>query len=383
MKSDRSVGIDTDSAVHERYSAAALAREAALCCPVDYDPQFLKSIPQEVLERDYGCGDPSRYVREGDTVLDLGSGAGKICFIAAQIAGPKGSVIGVDVNSEMLSLARSSAPRVAKELGFENVRFCRSRIQDLALDLDALDAWLLEHPVNRIEDLDALERVSERFRQDSPLIADASVDLVVSNCVLNLVRETDRHRLMEEIFRVLKVGGRIAISDIVSDEHVSEEHKKDPELWSGCVSGAFQELDFLLALEAAGFHGIAIDKWEGEPFAVVEGVEFRSITVTAHKAEAETNRDANQAVIYRGPWKTVEDEFGNQFKRGERSAVSATAFETLRRGPYGNEFVALDPRESVPEKEQVQFEGSRLRDPSETKGAGYRATRKPGQTGCC
>jgi len=384
MKSDRGApDIDTDSAVRERYSAAAGAREAALCCPVDYDPQHLELIPQEVLERDYGCGDPSRYVREGDVVLDLGSGAGKICFIAAQIAGPKGAVIGLDSNREMLSLARASAPQVAEALGYANVQFRRGRIQDLALDLDALDAWLVEHPVRGVEELAALEKASERLRRESALIADASVDLVVSNCVLNLVRESDRSQLMDEIFRVLKVGGRIAISDIVSDEQVPDDLKADPELWSGCVSGAFQELEFLLALEAAGFSGIAIDKWEAEPFAVVEGVEFRSVTVSARKADVGPSCDANQALVYRGPWKAVEDEWGNRFVRGERTAVSATAFQGLRDDPYGSEFVAILPRVSVPEDERPGLESARLRDPRETKGAGYRATRKPGQKGCC
>jgi ubiquinone/menaquinone biosynthesis C-methylase UbiE len=384
MRSDRGApDIDTDRAVRERYSTAARAREAALCCPVDYDPQHLELIPQEVLERDYGCGDPSRYVREGDVVLDLGSGAGKICFIAAQIAGPKGAVIGLDSNEEMLSLARASAPQVAEALGYANVQFRRARIQDLALDLDVLDAWLVEHPVRGVEEVAALEEASERFRRESTLIADASVDLVVSNCVLNLVRESDRGQLMEEIFRVLKVGGRIAISDIVSDERVPDDLKADPELWSGCVSGAFQELEFLLALEAAGFRGIAIDKWEAEPFAVVEGVEFRSITVSARKADVGPSCDANQALVYRGPWKAVEDERGNRFVRGERTAVSATAFQGLRTDPYESEFVAIFPRVSVPEEEQPDFESARLRDPRETKGAGYRATRKPGQKGCC
>jgi len=384
MKPDRGApDIDTDSAVRERYSAAALTTEAALCCPVDYDPQHLALIPQEVLERDYGCGDPSRYVREGDVVLDLGSGAGKICFIAAQIAGPKGSVIGVDWNAEMLSLARASAPQVAQALGYANVRFCRARIQDLALDLDALDAWLLEHPVRGVAELAALEEASGRFKRESTLIADASVDLVVSNCVLNLVRESDREQLVKEIFRVLKAGGRIAISDIVSDERVPDDLKADPELWSGCVSGAFHELELLRVLEAAGFRGIAIDKWESEPFAVVEGIEFRSVTVTAHKADVGPSRDANQALIYRGPWKAVEDERGNRFIRGERTAVSATAFQNLRGAPYESEFVAIRPRISVPEEEQPDLEGARLRDPRETKGAGYRATRKPGQKGCC
>jgi len=384
MKSDRGApDIDTDRAVRERYSAAALEREASLCCPVDYDPQYLGPIPQEVLERDYGCGDPSRYVREGDVVLDLGSGAGKICFIAAQIVGPKGAAIGVDVNEEMLSLARASAPQVAEALGYANVQFCRAHIQDLALDLDALDGWLTEHPVRGVADLAALEEASERLRRTSALIADASVDLVVSNCVLNLVREPDRSQLTNEIFRVLKVGGRIAISDIVSDEWVPDELKADPELWSGCVSGAFQEMELLRAVEAAGFRGIAIDKWESEPFAVVEGIEFRSVTVTAHKADVGPSRDANQAVIYRGPWKTVEDEAGNRFVRGSRTAVSARYFQTLGDAPYANEFVSIRPRESVPEDEQPNFQGVGPRDPRETKGAGYRATRKPGQQGCC
>ncbi len=374
---------DSERAVRERYTAAALEREAALCCPVDYDPRYLAAIPQEVLERDYGCGDPSRYVREGDIVLDLGSGAGKICFIAAQITGPKGAVIGVDSNEAMLSLARRSAPQVAAALGYANVTFQRARIQDLGLDLDALDRWLVEHPVRGVEDLAALEDASAELRRAPSLITDASVDLVVSNCVLNLVREADRRQLMHEIFRVLKVGGRIAISDIVSDERVPEMLKADPELWSGCVSGAFQELELLQALEAAGFRGIAIDKWEAEPFAVVEGIEFRSVTVTAYKAELGPARDANHAVIYRGPWKAVEDECGNRFARGERTAVSARDFEALPGSPYADAFVPIRPRVSVPEAEQPRFEGVGPRDPRVTKGVGYRTTRKPGPQGCC
>ena len=107
----------SDRATADRYRAAATEREAALCCPVDYDPQYLDIIPPEVLERDYGCGDPSRYVQEGDRVLDLGSGGGKICFIACQIVGPKGHVTGVDMTPDMLQLARSAAPSVAEAVG--------------------------------------------------------------------------------------------------------------------------------------------------------------------------------------------------------------------------------------------------------------------------
>jgi SAM-dependent methyltransferase len=383
MTSDqRSLISETDVAVRERYSAAAQQREAALCCPVDYDPQYLKVIPKAVLERDYGCGDPSRYVREGDTVLDLGSGAGKICFIASQIVGPKGSVIGVDMNDEMLSLAHASAPQVADALGYANVEFHRARIQDLALDLDALDSWLTDHPVLGIEGLTALDEERARLRRTSALIPDASVDLVVSNCVLNLVREPDRHQLIEEIFRVLKAGGRIAISDIVSDEDISEELKADPELWSGCVSGAFCELELLGALEDAGFYGIAIDKWEHEPFAVVEGIEFRSVTITARKGEEGASIDANEAVIYRGPWRAVEDDDGHRLVRGERTAVDSKTFRILNAEPYATEIVALASRTDVT---AVDYDccRDRLRHPRETKGSEYRATRKPGETRCC
>lgn len=376
---------DPEAAVRSRYSAAAREREAALCCPVDYDPRYLEVIPEEVLERDYGCGDPSRFVREGETVLDLGSGGGKICFIAAQIVGPKGRVLGVDVNAEMLALARRSAPVVAGRLGFENVEFLRGRIQDLALDLDRLDAWLAEHPVQSSDDWSALESRAGSLRRDAPLVPSASVDLVVSNCVLNLVRPEDKGRLFREIHRVLRIGGRIAISDIVSDEPVPPHLRADPELWSGCVSGALEEREFLAHLADAGFHGIRIDGWEPEPFAVVEGIEFRSLTVTAHKGETEGCLDANQAVVYRGPWRQVEDDEGHVLRRGERTAVCARSFEILTGEPYAPELVAVEPRVAVPEEERPAFACDRpaRREPRESKGADYGETRKEGPGGSC
>ncbi len=136
-----------ETAVKQRYAAGAQAQEAALCCPVDYDPQYLKVIPQEVIERDYGCGDPSQHVRRGETVLDLGSGTGKICFIASQVVGPEGRVIGVDMTDAMLEVARRNAPIVAERIGHANVEFRKGRIQDLALDLEKLDAELRARPI--------------------------------------------------------------------------------------------------------------------------------------------------------------------------------------------------------------------------------------------
>jgi ubiquinone/menaquinone biosynthesis C-methylase UbiE len=377
---------DPDAAVRERYAAAAQVPESALCCPVDYDPQYLHVIPQEVLDRDYGCGDPSRYVREGDVVLDLGSGAGKICFIAAQLAGPKGRVIGVDSTAEMLALARSAAPVVAERLGFANVEFRHGRIQDLALDLDRLDAWLARSPLRSSADLAAFEVEQARLRREAPLVADESVDLVVSNCVLNLVRESDRQQLLREIFRVLRVGGRIAISDIVSDEPVPQHLKDDPALWSGCVSGAFQELELLRQLEGAGFHAIALERWEAAPFAVVEGIEFRAVTITAHKGKQGPCYEANQAVIYAGPWRRVEDDDGHVLERGVRSAVCAKTFRILTSPPYASQTIAIEPRVAVPEDERRGFDCRRTapRSPRETKGLDYRETREPcDDESCC
>jgi len=278
--------IDVEKAVRERYTESARTAAPALRCRISYDPKFLKAIPDEVIERDYGCGDPSPYVRAGDTVLDLGSGGGKLCFIAAQVVGPTGRVIGVDMNAEMLALARRSAPEVARRTGFANVEFRRGRIQDLALDMDLLDGWLRRHPVASAEGLSDLEDVQERLRRERPMISDASVDVVVSNCVLNLVRDADKSRLIREIYRVLKVGGRIAVSDIVAGEDVPPSLKEDPELWSGCVSGAFPEDRLRKELADAGFQGIRIAYAEGEPYRVLSGVTFRSATFTATKGAA-------------------------------------------------------------------------------------------------
>src|SRR6186713_177745 len=110
--------LNVESAVRDRYNEAAQTKVDALCCPIDYDQRFLKAIPQEILERDYGCGDPSRHLRPDETVLDLGSGAGKICFIASQVVGPNGRVIGVDMTDDMLEVARRNAPLVAERAGF-------------------------------------------------------------------------------------------------------------------------------------------------------------------------------------------------------------------------------------------------------------------------
>src|SRR6266571_4608837 len=262
-----------ESIVREQYGAGAKERADKLCCPVDYKPEYLAAIPREVVERDYGCGDPSRYLREGEVVLDLGSGTGKICFIAAQIVGPSGNVIGVDMTNEMLEVARRNAPIVGERLGYANVEFRKGRIQDLALDLERLDAELKRRPFTHAASFLTADALAEELRVTHPLIASDSIDVVVSNCVLNLVEPQDKRQLFQEIFRVLSKGGRAVISDIVSDEDVPEALQQDLTLWSGCISGALREDLFLKAFEAAGFYGVSLLKRDEKPWQTVNGLE--------------------------------------------------------------------------------------------------------------
>jgi arsenite methyltransferase len=370
--------------VKNRYGQGARQVEAELCCPVDYDPRYLEVIPREVLERDYGCGDPSRYLEPGETVLDLGSGTGKICFIASQVVGAEGRVIGIDMTGEMLSVARDAAPVVAERVGYGNVEFRRGRIQDLGLDLDLLDEHLAERPVTDAEGFAAAQELTERLRREQPLVADGSVDVVVSNCVLNLVAGDQKKRLFREIHRVLKRGGRAVISDIVSDEAVPLEMQRDPELWSGCISGALTEEGFLAAFEEAGLYGVRILGRQVEPWRTVGGIEFRSVTVEAFKGKEGPCWERNQAVIYKGPFKEVLDDDGHRMERGRRYAVCDKTYQIYRRAPYAEFFEAVEPLEDIPLEDAAPFDCSRtaLRHPRETKGRDYDVTTEAAEA-CC
>lgn len=372
-----------ENSVRERYSAGAQQQEAALCCPVDYDQKYLEIIPDEVIERDYGCGDPSKYVHEGETVLDLGSGTGKICFIASQVVGSSGKVIGVDMTDAMLEVARRNAPVVAERTGFDNVEFRKGRIQDLALDLEQLEGWLKEQPVQDANGFLALEEKSQQLREAESLIESDSIDVVVSNCVLNLVGMAARKQLFEEIYRVLKNGGRAVISDIVCDEDVPVDMQKDPELWSGCISGAFREDEFLQAFEDAGFHGVEILKFDKEPWQTVQGIEFRSMTLCAYKGKDGPCIEKKQAVIYKGPFKAVVNDDGHTMERGKRYAVCEKTYNIFKKAPYCEMFEFVDPHTEVT-SDSLPFDCTtiRIRDPRETKGEGYVETIQLGSD-CC
>lgn len=367
--------------VLDRYSAASRAPEASLCCPVNYDKHLLDMLPAEIVEKDYGCGDPSRYVQEGDVVLDLGSGGGKICYMAAQLTGPSGRVIGVDMNDDMLALAHRHKSAMAEKLGGDRVAFHKGKIEDLALSLEAAERYLSEHPIQDTADLLRFEAWARQERVERPMIPDNSVSLVVSNCVLNLVAKPQRDQLIREIFRVLKPGGRVAISDIVSDEFVPEELQKDPTLWSGCISGAFQEEEFLNVFAGAGFAAVAYDKWDAAPWQVVEGIEFRSVTLTAVKPAGVECIDRGHAVIYKGPFASVYDDEGHEFLRGARMAVCERTFGYLTTGPLKDQFIGIVPENLLEPRAYCAPAGAR-RPVRETKGAVHTGeTSPPGE--CC
>lgn len=341
--------LDIEKAVKERYSEGANGKVEELCCPVSYNKRYLDILPKEIIERDYGCGDPSAYLKSGETVLDLGSGGGKICYIAAQVVGAKGRVIGVDMNDDMLALARKYQKEIGDKLGYHNVEFHRGRIQDLSM------------------------------------IQDGSIDVIVSNCVLNLVEPGAKEKLFREMFRVLKKGGRAVISDIVSDEVVPDAMRHNTELWSGCISGAFQEQEFLKAFETSGFHGMAVLKRDPKPWRTVEGIEFRSVTVTAYKGKQGPCWETNKAMIYKGPWSRVKDDDNHVYERGVPEAVCEKTFNLLMSEPYAGQFEPVLPLTEIAEGVKP-FDCSRdaHRDPKETKGLEYRATDKPLEgSSCC
>lgn len=335
---------------------------------------FLDAIPWGILDRDYGCGDPSAYLQPGGTVLDLGSGGGKICYIASQVVGPEGRVIGVDFNDEMLALARSCQPRVASAIGYDNVQFHKGKIQNLSLSYDRLEQCLRDGPVKTLSQLEALDEWKRRERVEHSMIATASVDVVVSNCVLNLVDPSDKEALFREMHRVLKRGGRAVISDIVCDEDIPQHLRDDPELWSGCISEAFREDRFLQAFAQAGFFGFELLKRDKKAWQTIEGIEFRAVTVRAYKGKEGPCLERLQAVIYKGPFSSVTDDDGHRLVRGQRMAVCDKTFKIYGSPPYRDHFELLPPHQEVPLEQAGAFACSKdavrppARDESERDG---------------
>jgi arsenite methyltransferase len=222
---------DIREAVRARYAAAAhAAPRGGGCCggtaadPADeffgaslYEPDDALGAPATAVAASLGCGVPTAVaeLHEGETVLDLGSGAGADVLISAQRVGPSGTAIGLDMTDEMLALARANA----EQAGATNVRFVKGHIEDIPLP-------------------------------------DASVDVVISNCVINL--SADKPAVLREAARVLRPGGRFAVSDVIADPGMDAATRADVAQWTGCIAGALTRADFEAALRAAGLVDVEI-----------------------------------------------------------------------------------------------------------------------------
>lgn len=381
------MGYDIETTVLNRYEQGAKQQQPSLCCPTEYDNSYLEIIPEEIIAKDYGCGDPTRYINEGETVLDLGSGSGKNCFIMAQKVGKKGKVIGIDFNDEMLALAKKYQKEIADKIGYYNTQFLKGKIQDLKLPFAQAENWLKNNPISSLDQLRNFNLECDRLRNQETLIKDNTVDVVVSNCVLNLVKTEEKKQLFSEIYRVLKKGGRAVISDIVCDENPTQKIMDEPDLWSGCIAGAFREDLCLKMFEEAGFYGIEILDRQQQPWQTIDGIEFRSLTVRAYKGKEGECWDRKQAVIYTGPWKKVEDDDGHIYCRGERMAVCDKTFQILTnaKSPYQKEIIPVPPYQEIPlEKAQpYNCKNKAIRHPQETKGLDYRVTSTNNNSDCC
>jgi 7,8-dihydro-6-hydroxymethylpterin dimethyltransferase len=292
------------AAVREFYGHAAEEPQAELCCPVRPDPEDLAHIPPEVVARFYGCGSPvsSATPRPGETLVDLGSGAGIDCFIAARRVGAEGRVFGIDMTDQMLAVARDSQPHVTAALGYDNVEFRKGVLEQIPLEA-------------------------------------GTAHIVTSNCVINL--SPDKPAVFREIWRVLTDGGRAVIADIVADGEVPPPMRADGQLWGECISGALSEEAFLAAFERAGFYGVAVlkrDFWRE-----VDGTRFYSLTVRGFKFEKRAGcRYIGQFAVYLGPMKAVVDEEGHLFPRGVAVEVCTDTAAKLSAAPYAGSFTLMD-----------------------------------------
>ena len=286
------------------YQDAVLRPKKELCCPNSYEKEDMSHIPNEALEVSYGCGSPISLAHptQGEAVVDLGCGAGIDCFIAAKRVGISGKVIGVDMTEEMLSKANKALEHVSGKLGFLNCEFRQGFLEDIPVEAE-------------------------------------SIDLVTSNCVLNLA--SDKSKVFREIHRILKDGGRFVISDIVSNKEVPLFMKEDPKLWGECISGALTQSEFLSKAKDAGFYALEILK--NFKYREVEGIQFCSITVRGYKFKK--GKDCvyiGQYATYLGPYSEVHDDDGHIFPRGIAIEVCTDTANKLKRIPYVGQFLLTD-----------------------------------------
>ena len=298
------------SDVRNFYSKAAVSVQESLCCPTQYDSKDLSHIPKEVLEISYGCGSPvgRANLREGEVMLDLGSGGGIDCFIAARHVGKTGRVYGIDMTEEMLGIARKNATLVAENLGYNNIEFRQGYLESIPID-------------------------------------DSSVDLVTSNCVINL--STDKDEVFGDIHRILKPGGRFMISDIISDKEVPEAMQNNKELWGECVSGALTLNKFLSYAKKNRFQGLRVQKdylWKE-----VEGSKFYSYTIEGCKHVPSENKSFCSSLLatYAGPFESVTFQ-GTVYPVGIAVEINEDTAQLLASHSYTGQIIITNPTTEKP-----------------------------------
>ncbi len=267
------------SVVRDFYKDAAVRPKLEILNPVGYPLEMMTHIPEEYRFRGYGCGSPvvDAALRPGETVVDLGCGGGVECFIASKQVGPRGRVIGIDMLEGMLKRSVAGAHVVAKRLGYDNMAFLLGLLESLPLK-------------------------------------DESVDVVLSNCVLNL--STDKRRAFEEMHRILRPGGRLVVSDVVCDTDPGPVIRNDPVLHGECLGGAFTQRDLVGLLEESGFKALRFVK--RFPYRTVAGHRFYSLTFEAHKeGPADT-----VSVLYPGPFAAVQTFSGTRLIAGSMRHLS-------------------------------------------------------------
>ena len=296
--------------VRNFYSKAAVSAQESLCCPTQYDSKELSHIPKEVLEISYGCGSPvgRANLREGEVMVDLGSGGGIDCFIAARHVGKAGRVYGIDMTEEMLGVARKNAALVAKNLGYNNIEFRQGYLESIPID-------------------------------------NSSVDLVTSNCVINL--STDKDEVFGEIHRILKPGGRFMISDIISDKEAPEAMQNNKELWGECVSGALTLNIFLGYAEKNRFKGLRVQKdylWKE-----VEGIKFYSYTIEGCKHVSSGSKSCCSSLLatYAGPFESVTFQ-ETVYPMGIAVEINEDTAQLLASHSYAGQIIITNPTTEKP-----------------------------------
>lgn len=257
---------DQKQAVRDRYARAATENESCCgpsCCSdtaeataeaIGYSAEELRDLPDDA-NLGLGCGNPTAIasMEEGQTVLDLGSGGGIDCFLAAKEVGESGQVIGVDMTPAMIERARENQQKV----GAANVEFRLGEIEHLP-------------------------------------VADATIDVILSNCVINL--SPDKPQVFREAFRALRPGGKLAVSDIVTDGELPQAVKQSLSAWAGCVAGAWDVKDYTAAIQAAGFEEIEVQASYWDEATIVEAVEQLDPEVQAELQQTELAGMAGPAV---------------------------------------------------------------------------------------